>query len=246
MKPWSAYRIGILLSALLFITCEKDPYVCDTCVAVPEALPANDASGRGIYKGIVLGSTGTLKIDVANRDNTISAVLRIDGKRYDLYPFENEGIYKDGYCGELSGNMFAEHDIILSVCVNGSGTYYKVEAITIPTHEDVYIHVVKEFSMGLIEAFEGTFSGDASGNFNLLVLRDEHGNGFWRAASKDTEGHRGFYEGSIHSGTMEGDGKISNVESINIGGSLVGDGVRGNWENTLDEISGTWNGRRTL
>ena len=74
------------LTGLLFFTaCKKSDdaaapaYTCATCHTTPDALAANDANSKGIYKGVVIGSSGTLTINIANGGTTITAIMVIDG-----------------------------------------------------------------------------------------------------------------------------------------------------------------------
>src|SRR5690554_8131769 len=76
----------ILLLSISFNSCSDDkeedpipPYTCSTCVDTPDALPENDNSAKGVYKGIEVGSSGTLSIDIQNGSNTITGYMTLDG-----------------------------------------------------------------------------------------------------------------------------------------------------------------------
>ena len=79
-----------LLAILSFSACKKSDdtaapaYTCTTCKTTPDALAANDASSKGIYKGVVIGSSGTIIINIANGGTTITAVMVIDGVTVNL------------------------------------------------------------------------------------------------------------------------------------------------------------------
>lgn len=68
------------------VACSDDEtaYTCKSCTDTPEASAANDNSGQGIYKGLVVGSSGTIKFDIANSGSGIVAVLTMDGEEYEL------------------------------------------------------------------------------------------------------------------------------------------------------------------
>ena len=60
-------------------------YLCSTCKAAPDAVAANDNTSKGIYKGVVVGSTGTIQFDIDNAGSTITAVMIIDGVQPPLH-----------------------------------------------------------------------------------------------------------------------------------------------------------------
>src|SRR6476661_3014665 len=79
-----------LLSSFIFLSCKKSttpvvvPYTCATCTATPNAVAANNSISKGIYKGLLIGSSGTIKFDVMNSGTTITAVMVIDGVTVNL------------------------------------------------------------------------------------------------------------------------------------------------------------------
>ena len=73
--------VVIFWVSLALISCSKDSaaYTCATCHSTPEALAANDASAKGIYKGTEVGSSGTLSINIQNGSSTITGTMVLDG-----------------------------------------------------------------------------------------------------------------------------------------------------------------------
>lgn len=231
----------VLAGSFLFTSCGNDEtvYKCTSCVDFPEALPIHDSSGKGIYKGIVLGSSGTIKIEVANADDEIKGTLTLDGEAFELAPDNDNNTYDQGFAGYMRGSRFVANDIIIWFEVNASGTLYGAECITFPGHDPPDISIIKEFSDGLVEVFEGTFSGDESGNFNQLIIRDEEGNGVWYGVSLHIEAQIGYFQGEITNQSVHGYGG-----SIEITGSIEEDNIMGEWDDST--IQGTWRGKRTL
>lgn len=238
-----------LLAMFVFSGCsdsDEGPYQCSDCVDAPEALVANNASGRGIYKGIVVGSSGTLKINIANGGAAISAVLEFDG---DSYPLETEGQYSEenGFAGEFVNDMDTEtltDDIRIEFSVEADGSNAEIIEVTIPGHPNATIEIYKELSTHLVVAFEGTYRGDASGTWNMVMKLQENGNGIWVAVSRgnDEEDEARFSQGEIaEGGVIMGAGQGVTVE-----GARNGDRVEGEWENVGAETNGTWSGKRTL
>ena len=241
MRPQILFSCLILFLVIGCSDKDNGPYVCESCPISSEALAANDNSGKGIYKGIVLGSSGTIKFNIANNDDAITGVLVFDGETYELKPWPDPAVFDKGFSGILAGSRFVENDLLIEFTVNASGSSHTVNVVTIPGHSGVTIKTLKEFSTGLIEIFEGTFSGQANGTFNLIVKRNKDGNGEWFAISRDTDGFVQFIDGSIQNGVMSGQG--SEVEVM---GTLEGDNMSGSWTNFVEDISGSWTGRRTL
>ena len=59
-------------------------YKCVSCKTMPDAVAANNNSSKGIYKGVVIGSSGTIMFDIANNGTAITAVMVIDGVTVNL------------------------------------------------------------------------------------------------------------------------------------------------------------------
>lgn len=237
------FLIGALLAMFTLSFCSDDDpksYKCEDCVNEPEANAAYDNTGQGIYKGVIIGSSGTIKFNIANNDNTVTAVLVIDGEEVLLTA---TGTYSpvSGITGAFTGSLNGQ-TVTIAFTVSTTGDF-ELGSVVIPGHPEVMFTVLKEYSYQLVEAFEGTYSGQATGTFNLLVLRDEDDNGEWYAISRssDEEELEGYYEGSIDDEDMVGSGGV-----ITVVGEVEGHNVKGSWQNTDNNATGTWTGKRTL
>jgi hypothetical protein len=226
----------VMLAGLFLAGCSDDdgPYVCSSCSDSPDALAVNDASGKGIYKGVVIGSSGTIILDIANSDATITGVLVIDDEEIELTA---DGVFDGGFEGYLYGTISSENDVSIGFYTNSTGSEYEIWSVTIPGHPDAFVGVIKEYSDQLVEIFEGTYSGDESGTFNMVVLRDDD-SGEWYAA---TDGET-FFEGEIDGGEVVG---IDDDQQIVIAGTLSGDSASGQWED-ISGGTGSWKAKRTL
>src|SRR5689334_16490273 len=80
------FALFAIVAMFVFSGCSDDesPYTCKDCADQPEALAANDASGKGIYKGVIVGSTGSIKFNINNDGSGISADLVIDNHEIHL------------------------------------------------------------------------------------------------------------------------------------------------------------------
>jgi hypothetical protein len=228
----------VCLSMLVLLGCSdgESPYTCSSCSDEPDALAANDNSGKGIYKGVVVGSSGTIIIDMDNGGGgQITGTLIIDDEEIQL---ATEDTYVTGFDGNFYGTLNTANDVQVGFMVSGIGNFISISNVIIPGHPDAEIQVVKEVSSQLVEIFEGSFQGDESGTLNFIVARDEEGTGDWSALGFSTEIKQ--YEGYLQRNGFFGGGG-----SVSINGAIDGDRAGGAWEDTNGD-SGTWKGKRTL
>ena len=234
----------LLIFAVLFFStgCKKDTkttnsYTCTTCKTTPDALAANDASSKGVYKGVVIGSTGTIMFDVLNGGNTITATMVIDGTTVILTSNISwtAGVsYVAPFTGTLNGSPVS---ITFNVDQNGGNP--TVTSSNIPGHPSATFALAKESSTSLIESYEGTYSTTKpeKGTFNLLLSRTLLK--FGGIARKD-----GDTSIDDFNGTITADGKLMESGTTYIG-TLSGDAIDGSFKDG-NGISITITGKRTL
>lgn len=230
-----------VISALVLVRCSDDesPYQCTDCVDEPEALAANDASGKGIYKGIVIGSTGQIKIDVDNDgDGEITMTLKIDNHTITL---TTEATYNSefGFQGVFYGTMNSANDVVITFWSSADGSDYGILSATIPGHEDVSIALVKEISTALVKVFEGTFSGSSQGTLNLIIVEDE-----WYALARPEDG-TGDDDTELE-GHVQGNELVCDCSDPQVSGTINEDNIKGTWASPSSSESGKWRAKRTL
>jgi hypothetical protein len=235
-----------LCFVLFFGSCKKEeenknttpttPYTCTSCNTAPEAKSANDLSSKGIYKGIIIGSTGTIKFDISNDLSTITAILKIDGKTGNLTSSVTwtAGIaYIADFTGTFDGNP-----VTVKFSVDATGTNPKVISSNIPGHLSANFVIDKEKSSGLLECFEGTYSTTKpeNGTFNILISRKL---GKFGGISRET--------GSTSKDDIDGTIDVSNniISNGTTMGKLSGDEISGSFKDS-DGHTVTFNGKRTL
>jgi hypothetical protein len=238
--------VGIMILTIsVIVSCKKtksdekkSTYTCTSCKQSPEGLAANDNSSKGIYKGVIIGSSGTIKFDISNTSSsTISAVLVIDGQTVNLtttYTWVPGGIAVAPFKGTLNG---AEVTINFSVGADGTGA--TVLSATIPGHPNSVFTLVKETSSSLARCFEGTYQNSAGekGTFNIVVSTLLKG---WTGKSrKNGSSEANNISGSfVNSILYWGSGTSTQVAPIN------GDNFSGSFSDGQSTV--TVNGKRTL
>lgn len=228
----------VLLMAVSLLACKKEdkkggddnPHTCTTCTSTPEANAAYDNNSGGVYKGVVAGSetSGTLAVYLHNSGTDVKAEVTINGQHATLITaaLDNwtpgDAVNNAVFTGTLDGDVVAA---TFSVDVDGANPVVMVPGGATD------ITVYKEKSTQLVKGFEGTFSGDDSGTFNMILA----GNSFTVLLGG----------GASFSSTLV-DGKIQYVEDgVEVSGSITGDNMQGTWKND-DGEQGTWTGKRTL
>lgn len=168
----------LLLSFAVMTSCSKEDdaseaqaYVCETCPSTPEAKPEYDQSSKGIYKGILIGSSGTIKFNVANNNTDITATLTIDETTILLtssITWEDGQPYVAPFIGDFNGQTAT-----VNFYVEADGDNAQILSSNIPGHPNAVFVLVKETSNALIEGYEGTYtkSNSVSGTFNVLVSK---------------------------------------------------------------------------
>ncbi len=246
MKKRNMLFCFLALSTILWTSCKKDtddpkktedPYKCSTCVTLPDALPANDGNSKGVYKGIVIGSTGTVRFSIQNGTNDITATLVIDGVTTTLtssIAWVSGEPYVAPFTGELNGQPAS---VTFSVQADGSSPV--ITSADIPGHPNSVFTLVKETSNALVECFEGTYSSTRpeTGTFNILLSRAI---GKFGGMSRED----GTAEETDVNGTIDQSGTIKD-EDGHVLGTLSGDTISGSFTDS-NGATVTINGKRTL
>lgn len=241
MKRLSFFFVAFSLLSVVNISCKKSSsggtYKCATCQATPIAVAANDNSSKGIYKGVVIGSTGTIQFDVMNNSSAIKATLVLDGQTINLtsnFSWVNGQPVVAPFTGTMNGSAVS---ITLSVSSTGSAPI--VTAANIPGHPNATFLIAKETSTALIECFEGTYhtTKPEDGTFNVILSRQLHA---YAVVSREN-GQSGK---TVSDGSITSDNKIKDGSSGQILGSISGDELSGTFKDS-DGKTVTFSGKRT-
>jgi hypothetical protein len=239
---------GVMIASAVFVSCKKSDdakeedktpaYTCTTCNTAPEAKAEHDNSSKGIYKGSVTGSSGTIKFDVGNNGSAIAAVMVIDGITVNLtssVAWVEGQPYVAPFTGMLNGQVVS---ITFSVQLNGGAP--DITSADIPGHPNASFILVKETSTALIEVFEGTYNSTKPeiGTFNLILSRTLK---LWGADARED----GSTDVNSVDGTINDNGELVSSDNGVIIGKLNGDNLTGTF---TDSGNRTINitGKRTL
>lgn len=243
----SKNRIAVLIFSVFFIgilmtSCSKDDetpvasYTCMTCKTTPDALPANDASIKGMYKGIIIGSTGTISINIQNGSSTITATMVLDGVSVAL---TSNVVLVDGqsYVAPFTGT-FNGSPISMTFSVGLGGTSPTMISSSIPGHPNAVFVLSKETSTSLIEGFEGNYSvtGGEKGVFNIVLSRSLAKFGYVVKEDGQTDTDSG-------SGTINSSSQL--ILEGRVIGTITGDALNGSFKDDNDRTV-TITGKRTL
>lgn len=229
----------LAISTLLFAySCSKsdkpeEKEIDKPLVTVPDAAPVHDGKSGGVYKGVIIGSTGTVKIIL--QGNTVSAEVTIDGKTKVMTPQNLPVGWTSGQ--SLEDIVFAADNWTLTFSVSANGDEPYVSAVSIPGHTNVAVCIVKERSTTLAKVFEGSF-GEADtafvGTMNFLITSENDRDTVLGIIQKQVTGLNQFLFGKYGNN----DGK----ESLSIFGVFYNEGTifRASGELKDDEIEGGW------
>lgn len=241
-------NINVVFAVLAMMTllgCKKsadtvaDPYKCATCKTAPDAIAANNSSSKGIYKGVVIGSSGTITFDIANNGTSITAVMIIDGITVNLtsaVTWVAGQVYVAPFTGTLSGQP-----VTINFSVGATGGTPTVTSSNIPGHTNASLTIIKETSTGLVECFEGSYSTTLpeTGTFNIILSRTL---AIWSGVARKTGATT---TGSGGSGTIVNNKLIDPSQNNNSIGTISGDALNGSFvDNNGKTVTVT--GKRTL
>ncbi|WP_153799199.1 hypothetical protein [Foetidibacter luteolus] len=207
--------------------------VADTMLAkTPEAKASFNNSSFGIYKGVFVGSSGTVKIAVGNTPGVIAAFVTLDNKQDTLITTSS---VQDGQ--DITGAYFSGKFSSLYFNVNANGTN-PTASLSIDDHPEISVIVKKETSSQLVRCFEGSIAGNDFGPFTALI----QGN-IITGLSKSGR----FNQSYLVDGTINGNNISGTASSgATFTGKLNNNTCAGQWENKADALKGTWSGKRTL
>ncbi|MBT5644711.1 MAG: hypothetical protein HOI78_00010 [Polaribacter sp.] len=231
-------KINVLSLILTFflnscLSVEEPNIIIPNFVETPEASELFNTSNFGIYKGVFVGSSGIVLINL-NNNNTISASLKIDGVNYIFST--NESITEN----QQTEINFTNNDNSFVFNVSSTGTDPEITNLSIQGHPNAETILVKETSERLTKVFEGTYNGidnDDAGVFNAIVSGSE----MYVLAFSTM--YSVFYtaNGSVNNENITG---VTST-GTNFTGIIENDKMNGSWNNSQSNENGNWNAERS-
>jgi hypothetical protein len=222
----------VLLGLLILHSCSNcDPSTNEKLRNESIAKTAYNNSNFGIYKGILVGSSGIAMINI-NNNGTTNALLTIDGVRLEFRAIEQVTEHQS------TPIRFTNNDNSFDFMVGENGENPTIFNCNFKNYPQVKIQVAKEQSSSPIKCYQGRYTGDDAGIFNYYI--DEKGGIYGMAKSKYNDDILPL-NGSLNSqnsitGTIIVDGEFEGTISSNF--------YEGSWQKS-QENSGIWYAKRT-
>ena len=227
--------LSLILTFFLYscLSVEEPNIIIPNFVETPEASELYNTSNFGIYKGVFVGSSGIVLINL-NNNNTISASLKIDGVNYIFST--NESITEN----QQTEINFTNNDNSFVFNVSSTGTNPEITNLSIQGHPNAETILVKETSERLTKVFEGNYNGidnDDAGVFNAIVSGSE----MYVLAFSTM--YSVFYtaNGSVNNENITG---VTST-GTNFTGIIENDKMNGSWNNSQSNENGKWNAERS-
>lgn len=202
-----------------------------TLSTAPEAKVEYDASNYGVYKGIFVGSTGTVYVNI-NNSGSVSAKMIIDGT---AYTFTTSESVTNGQ--NITALTFSNGSSSFDFTVLADGENPLIDNLNISGHPNATVQIFKEYSFAHIKCYLGTFSGDSSGVLNIATTSDGYVLGL---ALPNDQTYAIYMDGSITGNSISG-----TFEGGSFTGTINNNAISGTWQNSVPE-NGTWTGTRKL
>lgn len=223
----------VMLLAITVFSCskktDKQPTKGDLS-DTPIAKLQFDNSNYGIYKGVFVGSSGVILINI-NNDNTISVMLKIDNTPYN---FTTTQTIQQNQATTLN---FVNGSNSFTFTVDANGANPTITNLVMNGHPNAAILVLKETSKAIVKCYEGTYTGGDMGTFNTVTYNTVI-KGLVKSNSDQTDVVNGKISGNtINAGTV--------TTGATFSGTISGNNVSGAWNNSQAGLSGSWSGVRT-
>ena len=211
-----------------------------TLATMPDANVQFDNSNYGVYKGVFVGSSGTIVINL-NNNGAITATAIIDHVRFDFTTTDVITL------GQASTIHFVSGVNSFTYSVNASGANPTFSNIILPGHVQPNISVAKETSSNLVVCLEGTYtttSGPADhGTWNFIVTGTQMAGIGYSTSGNSQLTLTGTVVNNILNGTATPPPPNSIATAT---GSFNGANSSGTWSNTGTGQTGTWTATRTF
>lgn len=251
MKKNLSYLCVLLVGSFLLNACSKGggstvapASRCTTCATAPEAKSTYDNNSGGVYKGTIVGSSGTLKVVLNNGNNAVKIYVSFDNINDSLSTTELSN-WQPGQA--IAKVRFTGNTVNLSLSISADGSNPKVDTIIIPGHPYATAYLVKETSSALVKVYEGTYKSNVKGDKGVLnatlVGSSMTGIVFNSPCTSSRNDCINYFRGTVSGNTFQGSALFGDAI---INGTVNGDEMTGTYSTQRDRDNGTWSLRRTL
>jgi hypothetical protein len=227
----SSSAIALFIAALVIVlfACSKsdtasDPSPTTGLATASETKPQYNNTSFGVYKGVIIGSTGTIVFRINNGDNVLKGYLVIDNVKDTLSTTQTV------VSGQAINNvLFTGRISSMTLSANADGSNAIVSNISITGHNNVSVLIVHENSTKQVFCYEGTYSGNRSGTFNCARVGANNGDTAYVLAriSDTAQFAQGYAQVNNNSATIN---IINNAfVTFAIQGSFSGNNFNGTW-----------------
>ncbi|UOK42703.1 MULTISPECIES: hypothetical protein [Flavobacterium] len=234
----------LLIFSLTFLSCSNDnnsnsasTSPDDKLSTGPEAKDEYDTSNYGVYKGIFVGSSGTIYVNIYN-NGSISAKMVINNVTYNN--FTTSETVSEGQ--PIVGLTFTNGSSSFDFNVDADGQNPFLNNLKISGQQKPFAQILKEYSFEQIKCYLGTFNGDKSGVFNVAIASNPKNPTNYAFGLAFTKGETEtiYLDGSVSKNTISGKsegGTFSGIINNNI--------IKGGWQDETPQ-SGSWTAKRKL
>lgn len=130
-----------------------------------ETKPQFDNTSFGVYKGVIVGSSGYIVFRIYNGDNIVKGYLNIDNQKDTLTTTTTitagQPLVNVLFTGKISS---------MKISANADGSNARLSDIQINGHNNVTGFILHETSTKQVLCYEGTFAGTSTGIINATRL----------------------------------------------------------------------------
>ena len=239
-----------LAATLMFSTCnskEDEPDPETEITTSTETTAEFDKSNFGLYKGVIAGSSGVIRIEINNGINKVEAYITVD-RRMDL--LMSASTFTSGQA--IDNAVFTGSFSSFTFSVDADGKNPVITSINIEEHDNVLATVSKETSADVSSCYEGTATG---GNNYKGVFNVVRNNNVYSTIIKGNDGSSYLVNGNIDSsGSFSGTSKteFNGLDvTMTYSGKFNGNNVTGTWQTSwtgeaTGTNSGSFSGSKTL
>lgn len=231
--------LTLMTVVVTLIACQKsssDTVTSNGLANTPETKSQYDNTAFGVYKGVIVGSTGIIKLVINNGDNLVKAYIYLDNVTRDTLTCTQ--LFTAGQA--ITNARFVGRISTMDFSVNANGSNASIVNISIVGHSGIAGQIVHETSTQQVYCYQGTYSGSEQGVFDCIKF----GNSMiglakcicgtiYQANGQVSNNNFNIVFGSVNSGAT-------------FGGNFIGNSCTGNWQNTSVGYTGTFTGIRTL